>query len=71
MQALVAPSKHAGHTSRIGLAVITCLFPSQDVQILVEPVPRIVSKALVGIGTVISKLIRLKVRSSHCGSSAW
>ncbi|BDA48413.1 Synaptotagmin-2 [Coccomyxa sp. Obi] len=33
----------------------------QDVQILVEPVPRIVSKALIGIGTVISKLIRLKV----------
>ncbi|KAK9917790.1 hypothetical protein WJX75_008296 [Coccomyxa subellipsoidea] len=33
----------------------------QDVQILVKPVPRFVSKWLIGIGKVISTLIRLKV----------
>ncbi len=35
----------------------------QDVEILVKPVPRIVSNWLIGIGKIISTLIRLKVRA--------
>ena len=37
----------------------------QDVEIIVQPVPRIVSTWLIGIGKIISTLIRLKVRC--CG----
>ena len=37
----------------------------QNVEIIVQPVPRIVSTWLIGIGKIISKLIRLKARS--CG----
>ncbi|EIE27751.1 hypothetical protein COCSUDRAFT_45975 [Coccomyxa subellipsoidea C-169] len=44
--------------------IIECDFMwagQQDVQILVKPVPRFVSKVLIGVGKLISNLIRLKV----------
>jgi hypothetical protein len=36
--------------------------PKQDVEIIVTPVPRILKTWLIGIGKIISTLIRLKAR---------